>query len=94
MTEPSPALVARILEIVRRVGRCNLSVRIDPAMRLVEDLGIDSLDLVSIYVEIQDQFGVEFEDTEIARMTRIGEIAACVARRCGTPGRDRSSTAA
>ena len=47
-----PALLTRIAAIVRRTGRVHAAIRMTEDSRLVEDLGIDSLDLVSVYLAI------------------------------------------
>lgn len=92
-TERSAELRTRITDIVRRVGRCPASMELDGQKRLVEDLGIDSLDLVGIYVEVQDQFEVEFDDAEVEGSIRIDDLVFAVARRIG-PGSDPQVVAA
>jgi len=76
-----PALTTRIAAIVRRTGRVNAATRISEDSRLVEDLGIDSLDLVSVYLTVQEEYDLEFDDAELAAMPRVGDIVARVAAR-------------
>lgn len=47
------------------------------------DLGIDSLDLMTILLEIQERLGVRFADTELDRLHTLGEIADEIDRRLG-----------
>ena len=37
-----------------------------PENRLIEDLGMDSLSLLSLMVEIEQTFGFEFDDEDLA----------------------------
>lgn len=41
---------------------------------LVKDLNIDSLDVVEIVVDIENQFGIEVEDKLIEEMNTVGDI--------------------
>lgn len=36
-----------------------------------DDLGADSLDVVEFVMEVEDQFGIEFEDDRIESLTNI-----------------------
>lgn len=46
--------------------------RIEPSARLIEDLGIDSLTVAMISVEIEDRFNIEI-DTE-QKFETVGEV--------------------
>jgi len=41
--------------------------------RLVEDLGLDSLDLVSASLAIEDRWGVRLEDEDLAGIATVGD---------------------
>ena len=45
-----------------------------PSAHLVNDLGADSLDLVSITIELENEFGVTVEDEEIENVTSVQDI--------------------
>jgi acyl carrier protein len=68
-------LVTQIAEIVRSVGKIAPEVSIAETSRLVEDLGIDSLDLVGVFLKIQDDLGVAVEESDVPGLTRIGDPA-------------------
>jgi acyl carrier protein len=53
--------------------------RIEEGTRFREDLEADSLDLVGLLVELEDQYGVRIPDEEAARITTVGQAADYVA---------------
>lgn len=44
---------------------CLDSAEITPEMRLKEDLGLDSLNLVEFIVALEDSLGVEFKESDL-----------------------------
>ena len=44
----------------------------------LKDLGVDSLDIASIFLAIQEQLGVRVPDAEIDRLTTVQKIAAYI----------------
>ena len=54
--------------IVDKFGVTNEDVT--PQMTF-DDLGADSLDVVEFVMEVEDQFGIEFEDDRIESLTNI-----------------------
>jgi acyl carrier protein len=83
MTDPK--LVSRIAQMVRDVGKLDASVMIDERSRLVEDLGIDSLDLVGIFLLIQDELSVSIEESDVPSLETVGDLAAYVQPRIPSP---------
>ncbi len=77
------AALTQIIGIVRRAGKVQPSVTIAPESRLVEDLNIDSLDLVDIILKIQDQFDVVIDDDDVPNLRRVSDLAAYVSARRG-----------
>lgn len=83
MSLESP-LASTVSGIIRRVGKVPAERRIASESRLVDDLGIDSLDLVAVYLDIQDATGVIIEDEDIARLQTVGDVVAYVQARAGS----------
>ena len=68
-----------IAEIVREV--CS-GVQMSQAdySRTLKDLGVDSLDVASIFLAIQERLGVRVPDPDIDRLTTVHAIAEYVSR--------------
>ena len=43
-----------------------------------DDLGADSLDVVEVVMEVEDQFGIEFEDDRIESLNNIQDAVAYI----------------
>jgi acyl carrier protein len=71
-------LVVSLIHTVRTVAHIPPSVAIQPETRLVEDLHIDSLDLVGIYLKVQDDHGVVIDEADLPRLGRIADLASYV----------------
>jgi acyl carrier protein len=76
---------ALVMVEIRRVVERELSTprAILPSDRLVDDLGLDSLTLTTLAVELEDRFQVILSDAEAARLSTVAELAHCVASRVG-----------
>lgn len=77
---PDASLLGEVIEVVRTSGKIKPSVPIDAGKRLVEDLGIDSLDLVDILLSIQDKYDVAIDDDDVAKLLRVSDLASYVAQ--------------
>ena len=76
-------LVAEIAAIVRQAAKLSPQVTIAGESRLVDDLAIDSLDLVGVLLAIQDHFDIAIEDDVVPSLRRIVDLADIVARQRG-----------
>lgn len=82
MTDSS--LHAELVAIVRKVGKVPADRAVEPQTRLVEDLGIDSLDLVAVFLTVQDAYEVVIDDDDIPALAKVSDLAAYIARHRGT----------
>lgn len=55
----------------------------DPHLNLIEDLGIDSMELTTIVVVIQDEFGVRIDEDDFGELTTLAKITAYVEAKKG-----------
>jgi acyl carrier protein len=72
----------KILERIRAHLATELSVapdRIGEGTRFREDLEADSLDLVELLVELEDNYGIRIPDEEAAKILTVGQAADFVA---------------
>ena len=76
-------LQAELSDSVRAIARIPADVPISPESRLVEDLGIDSLDLVSIVLTAQEHYGVPIDEDEVAGLRTMADLVLYVDRRRG-----------
>ena len=51
--------------------------------RLVDDLGMDSLDAVELAIAMEREFRIELSDDQIAKLQTVGDIVALVRRLAG-----------
>jgi acyl carrier protein len=71
-------LIAELTQIVRTVARIPADVTIGPDTRLVEDLAVDSLDLVGISMKVEDRYGLQIDVDEVPNFQSLADIAAYV----------------
>ena len=44
----------------------------------IDDLGADSLDVVEMMMALEEEYGVTIDDSKVAEMKTVGDVAACV----------------
>jgi acyl carrier protein len=76
-----PILHSELADTVRSIARIPSGVEIAPESRLVEDLGIDSLDLVSIVLTAQELYGVAIDEDEVSGLRTMSDLVVYVDRR-------------
>jgi acyl carrier protein len=77
-TVEEASLIADLAKVIRRVAKIKPEVPIAPESRLVDDLAIDSLDLVAIILEIQEHFGVGIDEEAVQHLCCVADLAAYV----------------
>ena len=84
----------RVLQVTAE--QCGLAVdRLTPNSRLIEDLGIDSLEVVELIMAIEEQFGVTIPDEAAQEVftyspVTLRDLAALVRQRWGTETPNRA----
>ena len=73
-------LVTEVAGIVRQAAKVPPHVMIAADSRLVEDLAIDSLDLVGVLLAMQDHFDIVIDDDVVPSLRRIVDLAETVAK--------------
>ena len=77
---PDATLVDEMIELVRTEGKIEPEVVVAADKLLVDDLGIDSLDLVGVFLSIQDKYGVAIDDDELPKLLKVSDLAEYVAK--------------
>ena len=72
----------KICEIMRNETQLDADVEIHMSSKMEEDLGLDSLDMVDLAVEIRNEFGVDIPDADFFRMNTytVGMVCEVVER--------------
>jgi acyl carrier protein len=52
-----------------------------PEAKFIDDLGADSLDLVELIMAMEDHFGLEISDEELAQISTIQNVVDYIASR-------------
>jgi acyl carrier protein len=55
----------------------------DPDLDLIEDLGIDSMELTTIVVVLQDEFGVRIDEDDFGQLTTLAKITGYIEEKKG-----------
>ena len=55
----------------------NISVeKITPDAKIVKDLGADSLDLIELLTQLEDDYGIVIPDDEVEGLVTVADVAA------------------
>lgn len=57
--------------------------KINPEADLFEDLGLDSIDLMTAVMAIEEQFGIEVSDKELEGITTVGQAVDLLSGKVG-----------
>ena len=68
-----PAVKAIIVKLTRVDGK-----KVEPAARFIQDLGCDSLNVVELVMECEDQFGIAISDAEGEKIKTVQDLVAQV----------------
>ena len=68
-----------MLEKIQAMLAAALNVPIEkvtPDAKIVEDLGADSLDLVELLSQLEDEYGIIIPDEEVESLVTVADVAA------------------
>ncbi len=77
-----------VVETMKDVLASELGVEADKVTadaRFKEDLDADSLDLVELVMALEEKFGIEIPDDEVAGLKTVGEAVDLAASKLGVP---------
>ena len=67
--------------VVDRLGVDESEVKLEASFR--EDLGADSLDVVELVMELEDEFDMEISDEDAEKISTIGDAIAYIESKLG-----------
>ncbi|MDE5547345.1 MAG: acyl carrier protein [Anaeroplasmataceae bacterium] len=71
------AIFEKVQEIIVKELKVDAS-KVTLEASLKDDLGADSLDAVEIVMDIEDEFGVEIDDTKAEAISTVGDLVAYI----------------
>lgn len=72
-----------VLAAVARLARDKLGYdgELEPAMRLVEDLELDSIRLMTLAMEVEDHFRICLDEDDEAAIVTVADLVAVIRRK-------------
>ena len=81
-SKEQPSVETRVLSVVREVLAIEGdSLALDSS--LIEDLGADSLDLLSLFMALEDEFGGTISEEDTEGLTTLRDVVECISGRLG-----------
>jgi acyl carrier protein len=77
LPEGAPPTQEQVFDHVRAVMKRELGLRLDallPTTRLVDDLDLDSIDLVDLTAALEEQLGLSFRTEELGSVRSIQDV--------------------
>jgi acyl carrier protein len=68
MLEKIQAMLAEVLNIPVE--------KVSPEAKIVDDLGADSLDVVELLSQLEDEYGIMIPDDEVESLITVADVAA------------------
>lgn len=79
-----PEIIDRLHRIVEPyVDDEEALASVDEDTNLLDDLNIDSMNLVDIILDVEEEFGIEIDDDAAEQMTTVGSAVDVIASRLG-----------
>jgi acyl carrier protein len=83
VTHPSD-IFGFITDAIRTVSPKARQAAISPNSLLLEDLALDSLDLVAVILRVQDHYEVEIDPDEISDMRHVADLVLSLTKKLRT----------
>lgn len=68
----------RLCEVISKQRNLDLQTALSPKSRLVEELGFDSLGMMRLLTDLEDEFDLFLPDTDFAAMRCIGDLEVLI----------------
>jgi acyl carrier protein len=74
------SILSKVIDAIERTIFLR-DVQVTADTRFVEDLGLDSLDVTEIVLQIEELFGMEFSPDAISRFSRVADMVRYLSHR-------------
>jgi len=62
-------------EIIHKILKEHFNTdAITPTTHLIDDLGADSLDVVEVIMQVEEECGIEIPDNEVEKLHSVGDV--------------------
>jgi acyl carrier protein len=78
--EPSSELFPVMIDLIHTVSAKSKQVEITPQSLLLEELALDSLDLVRVIMLIEDRYHIAIDLDEVPKMKRVSDLTTILGR--------------
>lgn len=78
--EASNELYPVVLDLIHSVSAKSKEVEITPQSLLLEELALDSLDLVRVIMLIEDRYHISIDLDEVSKMKRVIDLTTILGR--------------
>lgn len=69
---------------IQKLVKLQLGARqVNESSRLIEDLRAESVDIVNLVVSVEERYGIEIKESELARIKTVGDLHTLVQSRVG-----------
>lgn len=55
---------------------------VTPEASLLDDIGINSIGMLYMAMALEEEFGIKFENEDFAAIRTVGDVIACIERKC------------
>ncbi|HOC80823.1 MAG TPA: acyl carrier protein [Bacilli bacterium] len=75
--------MAKVNSVLEKFKK-KLNIEVVDEGKTLKDYGLDSLDMVELILELEDEYKIKFTDEEMTSLQTIGDLISAVHKKCGT----------
>ena len=75
--------MAKVNNVLEKFKK-KLNIEAVDESKTLKDYGLDSLDMVELILELEDEYKIKFTDEEMTSLQTIGDLVNAIHKQCGT----------
>jgi acyl carrier protein len=75
--------MAKVNNVLEKFKK-KLNIEAVDESKTLKDYGLDSLDMVELILELEDEYKIKFTDEEMTSLQTIGDLINAIHKKCGT----------